>query len=175
MSVLNIMLAKAINLQDRSGAAQIRETLRCISLLEPEVHGKLILRLREEHRARSPYIAYLVRSRQGLLANQATLDSLCKRMEIEQRMSSKFLITVCVRSVLSPEEDSGRDMKYFSLRLFLERRDDELQLLTAQFSATNMMDEKTELVVQFLNKMWAGLEQEPMFAATNDEQRAEAR
>ena len=66
-------------------------------------------------------------------------------------------------------------MKYFSLRLFLERRDDELQLLTAQFSATNMMDEKTELVVQFLNKMWAGLEQEPMFAATNDEQRAEAR
>ena len=101
MAVLNIMLAKAINLQDRSGAAQIRETLRCISLLEPEVHGKLILRLREEHRARSPYIAYLVRSRQGLLANQARLDSLCKRMEIEQRMSSKFLITVCVRSDLS--------------------------------------------------------------------------
>jgi len=156
MAVLNIMLAKAINLQDRSGAAQIRETLRCISLLEKEVHGKLILRLREEHRARSPYIAYLVRSRQGLLANQARLDSLCKRMEIEQRMSSKFLITVCVR-------------------LFLERRDDELQLLAAQFSATNMMDEKTELVVQFLNRMWAGLEQEPMFAATNDEQRAEAR
>ena len=105
MSVLNIMLAKAINLQDRSGAAQIRETLRCISLLEPEVHGKLILRLREEHRARSPYIAYLVRSRQGLLANQATLDSLCKRMEIEQRMASKFLITVCVRSDLSHDED----------------------------------------------------------------------
>ena len=105
MAVLNIMLAKAINLQDRSGAAQIRETLRCISLLEKEDHGKLILRLREEHRARSPYIAYLVRSRQGLLANQATLDSLCKRMEIEQRMSSKFLITVCVRSDLSHDDD----------------------------------------------------------------------
>ena len=68
-----------------------------------------------------------------------------------------------------------RTVLYFPLRLFLERRDDELQLLTAQFSATNLMDEKTELVVQFLNKMWAGLEQEPMFAATNDEQRAEAR
>ena len=107
MAVLNIMLAKAINLQDRSGAAQIRETLRCISLLEPEVHGKLILRLREEHRARSPYIAYLVRSRQGLLASQATLDSLCKRMEIEQRMSSKFLITVCVRSDLAQFNNPG--------------------------------------------------------------------
>ena len=67
---------------------------------------------------------------------------------------------------------------YFTLfvgRLFLERREEEIQHLLAQFSATNMMDEKTELVVQFLNRMWAGLEQEPMFAATNDEQRAEAR
>ena len=68
-----------------------------------------------------------------------------------------------------------RTVLYFSLRLFLERRDDELQLLTAQFSATNMMDEKTELVVSFLTRIWASLEQEPMFAATNEEQREEAR
>ena len=59
--------------------------------------------------------------------------------------------------------------------MFLDGREDELQQHLGQFLATNMMDEKTELVVQFLNKMWAGLEQEPMFAATNDEQRAEAR
>ena len=34
MAILNIMLAQSINLQDRSGAAQIRETIRCVSLLE---------------------------------------------------------------------------------------------------------------------------------------------
>ena len=34
MAVLNMMLAQSINLQDRSGAAQIRETIRCVSLLE---------------------------------------------------------------------------------------------------------------------------------------------
>ena len=60
-------------------------------------------------------------------------------------------------------------------RLFLERREEELQMLQGQFRATNMMDEKTELVVSFLNKIWAILEQEPMFAATNEDQRAEAR
>lgn len=38
-----------------------------------------------------------------------------------------------------------------------------------------MMDEKTELVVSFLNRIWTALEKEPMFAATNEEQRAEAR
>ena len=37
-------------------------------------------------------------------------------------------------------------------RLFLERREDELQQLKFQFSSTNVMDEKTELVVQFLNR-----------------------
>ena len=60
-------------------------------------------------------------------------------------------------------------------RLFLERREEEIQQLLAQFSATNMMDEKTELVVSFLNKMWSALEQEQMFAATNEEQKEEAR
>ena len=60
-------------------------------------------------------------------------------------------------------------------RLFLERREEEIQQLLAQFSATNMMDEKTELVVAFLNKMWSALEQEQMFAATNEEQKEEAR
>ena len=58
-------------------------------------------------------------------------------------------------------------------RLFL--KEDELQQLLIQFSSTNMMDEKTELVVSFLNRIWTALEQEPMFAATNEEQRAEAR
>ena len=58
-------------------------------------------------------------------------------------------------------------------RLFL--REEELQQLLVQFSSTNMMDEKTELVVSFLNRIWTALEKEPMFAATNEEQRAEAR
>ena len=117
MSILNLMLAQAINLQDRSGAAQIREAIRCVSLLEQvtrttdynnrcdgdrvqDILAKLVTSLREEYRGRSPYIAYLVRSRQGLLASTAALDTLCARMEIEQRMSTKFLITVCVRLVI---------------------------------------------------------------------------
>ena len=57
----------------------------------------------------------------------------------------------------------------------MERREEELLQLRSQFSSTNMMDEKTELVVQLLNRLWNGLEQEPMFAATNDQQRSEAR
>jgi len=127
----------------------------CITYFQ-EGCAKLVRSLRDEYRRRSPYIAYLVRSRQGLLVSLATLEKVSARMESEQKMCSKFLISVCVR-------------------LFLERRDDELQQLQAQFSGTNLMDEKTELVVQFLNRLWNSLEMEPMLAATNDEQRSEAR
>ena len=62
---------------------------------------------------------------------------------------------------------------FMLLRLFL--REEELQQLLVKFSSTNLMDEKTELVVSFLTRIWAALEKEPMFAATNEEQRAEAR
>ena len=40
---------------------------------------KLIRKLKEEYRRRSPYIGYLVRSRQGLLASLHTLKSLTTR------------------------------------------------------------------------------------------------
>jgi hypothetical protein len=156
VSLLTVVLAQAINQQDRSAAAQLRETLRCLSLFDQEGCAKLVRSLREEYRRRSPYIAYLVRSRQGLLVSLASLERISNRMETEQKMCSKFLISVCVR-------------------LFLERREEELQQLKAQFFATNLMDEKTELVVQFLNRLWNSLEQEPMLAATNDQQRSEAR
>ena len=62
---------------------------------------------------------------------------------------------------------------FILFRLFL--REEELQQLLVQFSSSNLMDEKTELVVSFLTRIWAALEKEPMFAATNEEQRAEAR
>ena len=42
MSILNLMLAQAINLQDRSGAAQIREAIRCVSLLEQVTRTRII-------------------------------------------------------------------------------------------------------------------------------------
>jgi len=37
------------------------------------------------------------------------------------------------------------------------------------------MDEKTELVVKFLDRLWDELERDPMLAAANPEQRGEAR
>ena len=45
----------------------------------------------------------------------------------------------------------------------------------ASFSATNVMDEKTERVVRFLDWLWQELEKDPILAAANSQQRDEAR
>ena len=62
-----------------------------------------------------------------------------------------------------------------NFRLFFERQEAELRELLYQFSSSNVMDEKTELVVKFLDRLWDELERDPMLAAANPEQRGEAR
>ncbi len=63
----------------------------------------------------------------------------------------------------------------YLFRLFLERHERELFDLRSQFSAMSVMDERTDLVVSFLDSLWERLAADPMFAATNEEQREEAR
>lgn len=59
--------------------------------------------------------------------------------------------------------------------MFFERQEAELRELLNQFSSSTVMDEKTELVVKFLDRLWDELERDPMLAAANPEQRGEAR
>ena len=61
-------------------------------------------------------------------------------------------------------------------RLFLEKKEEDLQQLLNQFSSASLMDEKAEMVVNFLEQLWSNLEQDnSMLAAANPEQMQEAR
>jgi len=157
VSLLKFMLAEAHNQQDRNTAAQLHETLRCVAFFDQDACNKILRCLRADYQRRSPYIAYLVRSRNGLLSTLAHLERLNSRMESDQKMCSKFLISVCVR-------------------LFLEKKEEDLQQLLNQFSSASLMDEKAEMVVNFLEQLWSNLEQDnSMLAAANPEQMQEAR
>lgn len=74
VAFLQLQLAEAINLQDRALIAHLHETLRCVRLFNDDGCRKLFKSLREEYQKRSPYIAYLIRCRQGLLSTVAHLD-----------------------------------------------------------------------------------------------------
>ena len=62
-----------------------------------------------------------------------------------------------------------------ALRLFIEHNESHLRQMKVQFCSTSVMDEKTDLVVRFLDRLWEDLERDPILAAANTEQRAEAR
>lgn len=71
VALLRMQLAEAHNLGDRNMVAQLHETLRCLSLFDNEACRKLVRSLKEDYKRRSPYLAYLVKCRQGLLATLA--------------------------------------------------------------------------------------------------------
>lgn len=77
VAFLQLQLAEAINLQDRALIAHLHETLRCVRLFNDDGCRKLFKSLREDYQKRSPYIAYLIRCRQGLLSTLAHLDRYC--------------------------------------------------------------------------------------------------
>lgn len=47
---LKVQLAEAINLQDKNQMAQIQETMRCVSFLDPRTCRKLLTAIAEDYR-----------------------------------------------------------------------------------------------------------------------------
>jgi hypothetical protein len=97
VALLKVQLAEAHNLQDRNLVAQLHETLRCLSLFDNEACRKLVRSLKEDYKRRSPYLAYLVKCRQGLLATLAHQRRLLQRMEADRRVCSAHQLNVCIR------------------------------------------------------------------------------
>ncbi|GBN78346.1 Receptor-mediated endocytosis protein 6, partial [Araneus ventricosus] len=81
VAFLKVLLAEAINLQQRPLMAHLHEALRCVRLFDDIGCQKLFKSLRDDYRKRAPYIAYLVRCRQGLLSTLSHLETLTERVE----------------------------------------------------------------------------------------------
>lgn len=137
--ILRVQLAEAHNLQDRNLVAQLHETLRCLSLFDNENCRKLIRSLREDYKRRSPYLSYLVRCRQGLLTTLAQQERLLSRMEMDQKVCTAYLVSVCIR-------------------IFLERHEADLSAFVTEFKEVSASDEKITLMERFLASTWAKLE-----------------
>lgn len=100
LNLLKILLAEAINGQDKTKTAQIRETMRCISAfdqkrfvptLKVSAHmligtlflslRKLMRALRDDHKKRVAYLNYLSQSKLNLLRAKSFFDRLLHRVE----------------------------------------------------------------------------------------------
>ncbi|KAK4303813.1 hypothetical protein Pmani_024199 [Petrolisthes manimaculis] len=148
---LRCQLAEATNMHDRSLVAQLHETLRCVRLFNTQGREQLVRSLTDDYRSRSPYVAYLVRSRQGLLTTIAHLEKLLLRISADTMVVMSSIVGECVRR-------------------FLERREQILSRFTHDFTLLTVPDEKVQLVETFLSQMYADLERDPMWISSTNEQ-----
>ncbi|KAG5321351.1 GAPD1 protein, partial [Pseudoatta argentina] len=151
VAFLQLQLAEAINLQDRALIAHLHETLRCVRLFNDDGCRKLFKSLREDYQKRSPYIAYLIRCRQGLLSTLAHLDRLCVRVKCDRDAINNYLVSVCVR-------------------VFLEKREAFLLRFCDEFKKLTLADEKQDLVDNFLGKVHAEMDNDPIWQSASANQ-----
>nr|XP_033321965.1 GTPase-activating protein and VPS9 domain-containing protein 1 [Megalopta genalis] len=156
VAFLQLQLAEAINLQDRALIAHLHETLRCVRLFNDDGCRKLFKSLREEYQKRSPYIAYLIRCRQGLLSTVAHLDRLCVRVKCDRDAVNNHLVSVCVR-------------------VFLEKRESLLSRFCDEFKKLTLADEKQDLVDNFLGDVHAKMDNDPIWQCASENQLVLAR
>lgn len=149
VAVLNVLLAEAINLQQRPLMAHLHEALRCIKNFDDNSCQKLFRSLKDDYKSRAPYIAYLVHCRQGLLSTLAHLETLMDRVKRDKLVCSRYLITLCVRA-------------------FLEKKECTIELFIRKFQAITVSDEKAHLVEKFLHYLFSNMELDPTWHGANE-------
>ncbi|CAL1292355.1 unnamed protein product [Larinioides sclopetarius] len=144
VAFLKVLLAEAINLQQRPLMAHLHEALRCVRLFDDIGCQKLFKSLRDDYRKRAPYIAYLVRCRQGLLSTLSHLETLTERVERDKQVCNQYLVMT-------------------SVRIFLEKHDRYLQHFVRSFQELVVADEKAIKVEEFLNYLFNYVQNDPMW------------
>ncbi|XP_061119185.1 GTPase-activating protein and VPS9 domain-containing protein 1-like isoform X1 [Conger conger] len=152
---LKVQLAEAINLQDKSSMAQIQETMRCISGLDPRTCRKLLTAIADDYRKRAPYIAYLTRCRQGLQTSQAHLDRMLQRVLRDKDVATRYFTTVCVR-------------------LFLEGMEAKMQDFSKAFQGCTASDDKTASVEDFLRYLYGAMAHDATWQYASEDQLQDA-
>ena len=105
--------------------------------------------MREDYRQRSAYISYLVRSRQGLEATLATLQTHLAHVKKDKSVSHGYLATLCVQEFLQ----------------ILHRKEHRLGLeqLLESFARITVSDEKAELVEKYLGRIYKEMASHPLW------------
>ncbi|KAL3214432.1 hypothetical protein MRX96_034901 [Rhipicephalus microplus] len=148
-ALLQGLLAQATLLQNKTLASHVHEALRCLRLLDELQCLRVLRALEDEHRRRAPYIAYLVRCRQGLLALHAQLETRLRRTQRDRDVCQTHLATLCVRHFLDPREQ-------------------RLQAFSRSFQGLTAADEKAQLVEQFLQYLFQQMEVDPTWQMASD-------
>jgi hypothetical protein len=131
---LKLLLAEAINDQDRTMTAQIREVQRSLSIFDSKGIRKLLKTMRDENRKRTSYLHYLQQSRLTLLQLKSCLRKLATRIHREEDLTTECLVEVLVR-------------------FYLEKNEQFIRNFIVDFQQLHVQDERTDTVDKTLQKL----------------------
>lgn len=146
---LKLLLAEAINDQDRAMTAQIREVQRSLSVFDSKGIRKLLRTMRDENRKRTSYLHYLQQSRLILLQLQSCLKKLATRLNREEDLTIECLTEVLVR-------------------FYLERNEQAVREFVIDFQQLIVQDERTDAVDRTLQRLSDKMQSEPMWQGAGE-------
>ncbi|KAI1290103.1 GTPase-activating protein and VPS9 domain-containing protein 1 [Halotydeus destructor] len=151
MKFLKVLLAEAKHLHNATQVVVLQETLRCVSTLDDRQCQQLFWSLREDFQRRSPYITYLIESKQSLLTVLAHFESTLEHLSQDKIVCTHNLMAICVKQ-------------------YLERKEKVLTYFVSKFQKLTLADEKVELFEKFLKFLFKSMETDPVWQLASDEQ-----
>ena len=147
---LRLLLSESKHLGNSVQVVALQEAIRCVESLDEKSCQQLFWSLREDYQRRSPYISYLIRSRQKLLSMEAVFESLFDHLSQEKSTCLHNLTSVCT--------------KYF-----LEKKEKALSSFIRFFQRAVVPDEKVQLVEKFLEYLYKCLESDPVWQMASED------
>ncbi|RWS31171.1 GTPase-activating protein and VPS9 domain-containing protein 1-like protein [Leptotrombidium deliense] len=151
MKFLKALLAEAKYMHNSAQIVAIQEAIRFVDTFDEKSSQKLFWSLREDYQRRSPYIAYLIRCRQGLLSTIAQFDNILEHLLREKEICNYNLIAACCK-------------------LFLERKERVFHLFEKKFQKLTVSDEKAQLVEKFLLYLYNSMDSDTIWQVASEEQ-----
>ncbi|GAB0092754.1 Receptor-mediated endocytosis protein 6 homolog [Sergentomyia squamirostris] len=153
---LQIQLAQALSLNNPQQIAFVSEAMRCLSEMDIVQHRKLVEELQEDLIKRQSYLQYLVRFRQNLLSALENQDRLKERLRNERIVCNRHLVKTLIN-------------------MFLDKREALIEQLQNDFVELTVVDEKIDLLDEFISKLMDELSSGPNSIGMNEWQLNEAR
>ena len=149
-------MAQALNLQNLQQISYVSEAIRSLNNFDYNEHQKLINELQKDLIKRQSYLQYLIRYRQNLLSALENIEHFEDRLQNDRDMCNRYLIIVCIR-------------------MFLEKREQMIIKFQNEFSNLTILDEKIDLLDEFMGKLMEELRCDGITQGMADWQLHEAR
>ena len=147
---LRLLLSESKHLGNSVQVVALQEAIRCVESLDEKSCQQLFWSLREDYQRRSPYISYLIRSKQKLLSMEAVFESLYDHLSQEKSTCLHNLTSVCTRN-------------------FLEKKEKALTSFMRFFQKASLSDEKVQLVDKFLEYLYKCMDSDAVWQMASEE------